>query len=329
LSQIGLGGKENRHVEELSSGERRRLTLALLEIGDPRVIILDEPSANLDPRGVSLIRERVRDWKKQGKTVIIVDTNPVFTDLADTMYTLRSRKLVEDAVRDDLYVNLPECRNNPAGASELVLELRGDIGYRDYTVLRDVDFKVYRGEIVAIIGPNGSGKTTLLKTIAGLTPILNGEITTSVKKLFYAPQNPDLVFVSWSVKREVKNIVKKTGLTVEELVNMFPWLSNALDQSPFLLSHGQRRLLELLIALAHGGDLLLLDEPTTGLDPSLYHSVLRELKNTRNKGRSIVVATHDPRLVLEVDRVYKVENGFLREVDKCRVVEEMIRETGV
>jgi len=86
--------KENVHVEDLSSGERRKLTLALIQVGDPPIYMLDEPSANLDPQTVALLRDNVKKWKKNGKTVLIVEHKiHYFKDLADEVYVLRGGRL--------------------------------------------------------------------------------------------------------------------------------------------------------------------------------------------------------------------------------------------
>lgn len=330
LNEIGLGDKVNVHVEDLSSGERRRLTLALIQVGDPPIYLLDEPSANLDPQSIALVRDTVKKWKNNGKTVIIVEHKiHYFKDLADEMYVLRGGRLEEFFVINDMLVNLPECKPTNSPEGEVILEFEGDIGYNDTPIVKNVEFKARRGELISIVGPNGSGKSTFLKTLAGFLKPVDGELNTCTRKYFYAPQNPDLVFVHRTVMKELESIARKTGKSLHELTYMYPWFMKILDKSPYQLSHGQRRLLELLIAFAYGEDLILLDEPTTGLDAQLYEYVIRELRTRVSKGSTIIVATHDPRLVLESSRVYVLESGKIKEDDKCRVAESMFKSMGV
>jgi len=330
LSEIGLSNKVNIHVEDLSSGERRKLTLALIQVGDPPIYMLDEPSANLDPQTVALLRDNVKNWKKNGKTVLIVEHKiHYFRDLADEIYVLRGGKLGEFFVINDMLVNLPECKSTSSSERKVVLEFEGYIGYNDTPIVRNAEFKARRGELISIVGPNGSGKTTLLKTLAGFLKPVDGEVKIFTKKYFYAPQNPDLVFVHRTVRKELESIARKTGIPLHELTFMYPWFTKMLDKSPYQLSHGQRRLLELLIAFAHGEELILLDEPTTGLDAQLYEYVIKELRTRVSKGSTVIVATHDPRLVLESSRVYIIESGKIKEDDKCRVAESMFKSMGV
>jgi energy-coupling factor transport system ATP-binding protein len=272
----------------------------------------------------------VKKWKKNGKTVLIVEHKiHYFRDLADEIYVLRGGRLEEFFVINDMLVNLPECKSTSSSVREVVLEFEGDIGYNDTPIVRNAEFKARRGELISIVGPNGSGKTTLLKTLAGFLKPVDGEVKTFTKKYFYAPQNPDLVFIHRTVRKELESIARKTGRPLHELTLMYPWFTKMLDKSPYQLSHGQRRLLELLIAFAHGEDLILLDEPTTGLDAQLYEYVIKELRTRVSKGSTVIVATHDPRLVLESSRVYIMESGKIKEDDKCRVAESMFKSMGV
>ncbi|MEM4717718.1 MAG: ABC transporter ATP-binding protein, partial [Desulfurococcaceae archaeon] len=114
-----------------------------------------------------------------------------------------------------------------------------------------------------------------------------------------------------------------------DLAELYPWYHEVKELSPFLLSHGQRRLLELIIAFTYGKDLVLLDEPTTGLDPQLYVSFLKHLKKHIYKGGSAIVSTLDPRLVLEASRVYIIRDNKLIEADKCIISKSMVENTGV
>ncbi|MEM0060271.1 MAG: ATP-binding cassette domain-containing protein, partial [Desulfurococcaceae archaeon] len=218
LSEIGLSNKVNVHVEDLSSGERRKLTLALIQVGDPPIYMLDEPSANLDPQSIALVRDTVKKWKNNGKTVLIVEHKiHYFRDLADEMYVLRGGRLGEFFVINDMLVNLPECETTSSSEGEVVLEFEGDIGYNDTPIVRNAEFKARRGELISIVGPNGSGKTTFLKTLAGFLKPVDGGVKTFTKKYFYAPQNPDLVFVHRTVKKELESIARKTSKPLHEL----------------------------------------------------------------------------------------------------------------
>lgn len=330
LEEIGLSGYEKKHVEELSTGMRRRLALATLEIGDPDLLLLDEPSANMDPDGIRMIRELVERSRSKGRGVLILEHKlHYFKDLVDKTLSLQSGRLVESIISGEQESMDIECRESIHAGSELAIRLEGDIGYRNEAVLVDVEFEARRGEIIVIAGPNGSGKTTLLRTIAGMLRPLDGVVEVKASRIFYAPQNPDQVFVYTTVEKEMKSVSRKTGIPLEELVEKYPWYYNVRERSPYHLSHGQRRLLEIVIALAYGQDIVLLDEPSTGLDPTLYTHMVKEIKRYAIRGGVVIIATHDPRLVLEATRAYVIERGRIREIDKCELFYSMIERTGL
>lgn len=332
LRNIGLNGKESTHIEDLSSGERRRLALAISTIHDPEYLILDEPSANLDPQGIFVIRELIKKYKNESKVVLISEHKVhYFRDLVDEVYVIQKGKLVKTDIGEELDVITRECKSSRTVSREPMVRASSVVlGYSHRIVLKEVNLDVGKGEIVTLVGPNGSGKTTLLKTIAGMLNPIEGRVEVFAKRTFYAPQNPDLVFVEPSVRKEILAVSRRTGISIDELIYRYPWYSEVWDMSPYILSHGQRRLLEVLIASAHGSELLLLDEPTTGLDPSNYSLLIKCIRKHVERGGSVLIATHDPRLVLDLaDRVYVVSDGKIKEREKCEVVYEMIKNAGI
>jgi len=159
--------------------------------------------------------------------------------------------------------------------------------------------------------------------LAGFLKPLSGSLKV-LGKTFYAPQNPDFAFVKSSVEKELIDVSKRSGVPLDRLRAVYPWLSSAAHRSPYRLSHGQRRLLSLLIAYAFGRDVMLLDEPTTGLDVNLYGDLVKMIAEAKSSGRAVVFSTHDPRLVADAaDRVYLVVSGRVKEVDKCSALKLM------
>ncbi|ADV64576.1 ABC transporter ATP-binding protein [Desulfurococcus mucosus] len=332
LDALGLRGKAGEHVENLSGGERKRLAITLSIIHDPDIIILDEPSASLDPAGIGFIRRLVSREKSRGRVILLTEhKGGYFADLVDKAYAVRKRRVVELAGEEIAdYEKMPECRETLGSSGGVLLETRGlSAGYRE-PLVENADIHIRRGEVVALVGPNGSGKSTILKTLAGFLKPLGGEVINAARGLFYAPQNPDTVFIHGSVRRELEDASRRTRVAFEELASMYPWYERVKGLHPLRLSHGQRRWLSILVAYAYGRDLMLLDEPTTGLDHALYSGLVKLVNELRGRGRSILLSTHDPRLVADVaDRVYVVEDGRVREKDKCKAVESMYRATGV
>jgi len=327
LRRVGLERKAHVHVEELSTGERRRLTVALALALDPQVLILDEPTASLDAEGIRIVKSVAEDYSARGRAVLIAEHKPrVFAGFADKFYTIVEGRIAElghSPIREKPTYECIE-RTESASTGEVVIETSNlAVGYGGKAVVDYIDIEVRRGEVVALVGPNGSGKTTILKTLAGFLKPLSGSLKVS-GKTFYAPQNPDFAFVKSSVEKELIDISKRSGIPLDRLRAAYPWLISAARRSPYRLSHGQRRLLSLLIAYAFGRDVLLLDEPTTGLDANLYRDLVKMIAEAKSSGRAVVFSTHDPRLVADVaDRVYLVESARVKEVDKCSALKLM------
>ncbi len=335
LSKYGLIDKAYHHVEELSGGEKRRLTIASATVHEPHILFLDEPSASMDPYGICSVRKDVMEYGLKGSTIILIEHKiKYFLDLVDYVIVLdrgRIQGVYEQASIDDKILSKflemgidardVDVVDHARGYGDEILRVRGlCIGY-DQVVVRDIDLELHRGEVLAIVGRNGCGKTTLLKTLAGFVKPLGGEIF-SRGKIFYVPQQPDYLFIEKSLEREVLEVSRKTGLDKEVLTSLIPWYERYRDVSPYRLSHGQRRWLSIIIGYGYSHDILLLDEPTTGLDYRLFRELETLINILREKGVGFIIATHDPRVVAEIaDNVLYIENSVARYIDRGRAVE--------
>ncbi len=329
---FGLNQYLDSHVEELSGGFKRRLTLLTAILHRPGNLLLDEPTASLDPWGVREVREFLSST--DGVRIIVEHKARYFLDMVDNMYILEDGrlKMVSEAdlhriegVETDLRRRLERI---PARRGELSAEISsGVIGYGE-PVLRDIEFRVWRGEAVALVGRNGSGKSTLLKTLAGFIPLLDGDIRLYDEPL-YLPQEPDIFFIHGRVYREVMSVIKGSKEDAYETLQDLGLDRRLLDMSPYRLSHGERRLLTLHLGRLYRHGLLLLDEPTTGLDPGAYLDVAKEVSKLKESGRAVVIATHDPRILLDVcDRAYIIGDGF-EEVSVDEAVEYLEKPLGL
>ena len=197
--------------------------------------------------------------------------------------------------------------------------------YGQSEVLHGLDFQVAPGEIVAVMGRNGMGKTTLMKTLMGIVPVKAGSIRVDgaeiggiksharvAKGLAYVPQGR-MIFSTMTVQENIE-----TGLTVtgtrrvpQDLYDMFPVLLEMKGRRGGNLSGGQQQQLAIARALASRPKVLLLDEPTEGIQPSIIREMGRTLKAIRDaRGLSIVVSEQVLSFALDVaDRVLVMENG--------------------
>ncbi len=331
LEAFGLAGKALWWVETLSGGEKRRLTLAAGTVHDPEALLLDEPTANLDPWIVGETIKFVRGFS--GPEIIVEHKARYFLDVVDEVVVLSGghvaarfkRPFTENDINrmEELGVDarIELKASEPRGEClSTVAKIAGArLGY-DAPVLSVDDFTACRGEIVAVVGPNGSGKTTLLRALAGQRKPLNGVVNVQ-GRAFYVPQNPDYSFLFPSVERELEEARRLGGRDPRPLFRALAGSGGSLESMPpFKLSHGQRRWLSIAVAYAYRPSLLLLDEPTTGLDISLYSRLVALLRSLSREA-AVVVATHDARLVAEAaDRVYAALEGDLVEVGKVEAL---------
>ena len=197
--------------------------------------------------------------------------------------------------------------------------------YGESEILHSLNLSVQPGEIVAIMGRNGMGKTTLMKTLMGIVPERGGEVSVGDTKITglkshqrvangiaYVPQGR-MIFSAMTVKENVE-----TGLTVtgqkavpDDIYELFPVLLEMKDRRGGNLSGGQQQQLAIARALASNPKVLLLDEPTEGIQPSIIREMARTLRKIRDqKGLSIIVSEQVLSFAMDVaDRVMVIENG--------------------
>ncbi|WP_342436997.1 ABC transporter ATP-binding protein [Paenibacillus sp. FSL L8-0436] len=196
-------------------------------------------------------------------------------------------------------------------------------------VLKDISLQVAEAETFGILGPSGSGKTTLVKLLTGIDEATSGEVRVlgipmpklvMLQQIGYMAQS-DALYTELSAKENLEFFAALYGLKggnrirrirdVLELVNLQDHLRKRVDQ----YSGGMKRRLSLAIALLHEPPLLLLDEPTVGIDPVLRQSIWKELKALNRKGTTIVLTTHVMDEAEKCDRLAMIRDGELLAVD--------------
>ncbi|WP_083609478.1 ABC transporter ATP-binding protein [Paenibacillus sp. P3E] len=196
-------------------------------------------------------------------------------------------------------------------------------------VLKDITLQVEQAETFGILGPSGSGKTTLVKLLTGIDEVTSGEVKvlgTLVPKLSLLQQigymaQSDALYTELSAKENLEFFASLYGLKggnrvrriadVMEIVNLQEHLRKRVDQ----YSGGMKRRLSLAIALLHEPPLLILDEPTVGIDPVLRQSIWKELRALNGKGTTIVLTTHVMDEAEKCDRLAMIRDGQLLVVD--------------
>ena len=380
LEAVGLRGFEHRDPMSLSGGEKQRLAIASVLALRPSVIVLDEPTTDLDPEGRAEVFELIKKLRAQGLSLIVIEHESEELRAADRIVVLREGEIAADGPPSEVFARtelLTACGVRPPGLGH-AFELQGidaqpksvdqafEVIVRAYPsvvattydsiarsrvpeepksagnaivgpafigienvsysyaggprVLDSIDLKVDVGEFLAIVGQNGSGKTTLAKHIVGLLQPATGRVTIdgkdraqmrpaeTAREVAYVFQNPDHQIFAATVEDEVAFGPRNFGLPVDEIKRRCDealeavGLQNERQSDPFLLSKGERQRLAVASVLVLRPRMLILDEPTTGLDYREQLRMMALVRDLNRAGIAIVIITHTPWLVAEFAR---------------------------
>ncbi|NMB70298.1 ATP-binding cassette domain-containing protein [candidate division WWE3 bacterium] len=338
LATMGIASLKDYTVETLSGGQLQRLAIATLLAIRPKVLILDEPLANLDPLGVNSVVEAVKILKEHVDVVIVAShwLDP-FLDISTRLIVIDSGRIALDIPSNSIGSYLDELRSLsveipqkilvrkmlseqgiafqssdeplrlPFGATlrmlspltafqgRIGLQLR-DVGYSydgNLNRLEDVTFSLGSSSRVAVVGHNGAGKSTLARLLAGLRKPTKGYLTSKFSSVSMTTQKPGLGFITSNVLDELRYGTSLSVADAEKILVAYD-LAKFAGVSPFTLSGGEQRRFSLAIALATNPDLIIMDEPTAGMDTRQVEFVQKIMEGFN--GASVYI-THDPRLV--------------------------------
>lgn len=318
---FGMGPWFHSDTDALSGGRKQLLALASTLVMQPRVLLLDEPTAQLDPIAArNFLHALFRVNRELGCTVVVATHEPEL--MAD--YATCAFELVDGAVRAVENLGRLKCEatlaergalcdaNAPAAVSARGAWFR--YGRDEDWVLRGLDLEVRQGEVHALVGGNGCGKSTLLALIAGTRRAQRGEVRSAISAKAMLPQDPKALFAEERVDEELMEWAHIGGYGADGVQAMMGELGLA-DRAglhPYDLSGGQRQMLALGKLLLVHPRLLLLDEPTKGLDRTARERVAGMIEAARRDGVTVIVSTHDLAFVRRVtDRVSLMFDGEL------------------
>ncbi len=315
--RLGIEHLLNRRTSELSGGEKQKVVLASMLALKPRILVLDEPTSQLDYESRTELFKLLKSLNSDGVTVVLVEHNLDGLE-CDWAYDLGSRQRTTPVIHP---VHEPSFTDSSGEAVLVVSGLTG--GYPSRTVLRDVSLKILKGECVAVTGANGSGKTTLVKHFNGLLKPIRGSVKaygmdTSetpteelARKIAHLPQNPSDMLFCDTAADELELTLKHLNLEgdVDSMLERFNLLRYK-DTYPRDLSVGERQRLALAAVLISGPEMVVLDEPTRGIDSKSRETLVSLIREMLSDDKTVVVVTQDRRLVAEVaSREIKVVNG--------------------
>lgn len=318
LHAAGVSHLAGRSVRTLSGGERQRVALASALAMRPQLVVLDEPTSQLDPDGAAMVLEAATSLAGRGCAVVISEhrLEPLLRVASALIRVEEGRAEPADPASWTLPA-APVAPGRRTGRRAEAWSLAGvSAGFAGHVVLDGVNLAGAAGEVVALSGPNGGGKTTLLRLIAGALPPLAGRVERRPGRIAYLPQNPTALLHRPTVRAEVRLTLRRAEESeVPEAVLQELGLLAVADRYPRDLSCGERQRAALAAVLPGRPDLVLLDEPTRGMDAAARAALVRLVARLRDAGSAVVLATHDAHLRTALaDRVVTVAGGGITEM---------------
>jgi len=322
----------------LSGGQKQRVAIAAALAMDTGVLILDEPTSELDVRATGKIIEVLKGLKAEGKTVIVVDHSlEGYRGVADRVLELSHGRISRQGTFDELFPHTqgslkalyedPDLSPySPQGTDPIIRLENVHHRYGEIAALNGVSISIYPGEFVALLGENGSGKTTLVKHLNGLLRPDSGTIRvldldattepvmTLVRHTGLVFQNPDTMLFADTVEEEIRfglNNIKTPDpdSRIRDILAMVR-LDGQEQTYPRHLSRGERQRLAVSCILAMEPEIIILDEPTTGLDEVESDRMMALMKSLQQQGHTIIMVTHNMRIAEEnAERIIVMESG--------------------
>jgi energy-coupling factor transport system ATP-binding protein len=371
LRVVGLENLGQRQPATLSGGQKQRLAIGSVLTMEPHILVLDEPTTDLDPQGAQEVLSVAGNLRRQGRTLIMVAPEPEMALEADRIWLMRNGELCAQGPPREILADLSalaSCGIKPPALLELfqslnwpgrpltlaeamtlidrhqlvpgrknnipstrpgqvqgpcVLQAQGLeylYPFQGIKALRGIDWQAGEGDFIALLGQNGSGKTTLAKHCNGLLKptagrmLVRGKPTQSLshrelaQEVGYIFQNPDHQIFARTVEEEIGFGLKVMGLEakvirqrVAEALEVVE-LKGYEEKLPFTLTKGERQRVAVASVLAVQPRVIILDEPTTGLDYRQQRRMMDLLRDLNQKGHTIIIITHSMWVAAEYAR---------------------------
>lgn len=315
--------EKNAKTKTLSGGQKQRLITASTLAMEQKIIILDEPLANLDTHTAHILLKALRNLANSGYAVLIVEHRlDVVKNYIDKVMRIENKQLFTSTDINDLNSGIKTIPHSDGSLPGEVL-IKGEklffaAGGRN--IIDGLDIEIRAGERIVLLGENGCGKTTLMRMLARLNKPSDGALSQTItkskkanskwfSKVGYVYQNPTYQLFMPTLLSEISFKAKSEEIA-REMINAFG-LSGLEQRHPQSLSEGQKRRASIAAVCASEPTVLFLDEPTVGQDyKNLCKTVETVNKINKNLGTAIVTVTHDKRCAGALaDRVLIMENG--------------------
>ncbi len=340
LADVEIEHLRYRDLFTLSSGEKQKVALASILAMDQPLLLMDEPTANLDISSIHELKHLLGKLKKQGRTMVISEHRLWYLrELADQVVVIKNGALVYDGPPDKLassnfrqkaglriWDHSPEVEDRPGQSGpNVALEVQGLYGSvgRNKQIVNNVNFAVEAGACIAVMGHNGAGKTTLSRIITGLQKEDKGVI--SIKGEVFKPksrigrigcvtQQAEQQLFSDTVLGELLLSPQNDNtddVAAKDILKQYDLLELK-DRHPQALSGGEKQRLAIAALMALDPEIIILDEPTSGLDMMRMRKLAAEIKKLCDQKIPVIIITHDIELVLLCcDKILWVDNGTI------------------
>ncbi len=329
VEELQLEPLMGRSLFNLSGGQKQKIACASVAVTRNDVILLDEPSANLDVCTMAELSDLLARWKAEGKTIVVAEHRISYLwDLADRALILKEGEITKELSRADMdamteaELHSLGLRSNsdrlPSWTSgdgmehlgEAVLSLR-DFRYKyknGYLALDIPRMQIPVGKVTAIVGNNGEGKSTFLNCLCGLGRRSKGILVHGGKQYRRRARQKEIYLVMQDVNHQLftESVLDEVLISqpVEDEAQARRILASLdlaeyADRHPMSLSGGQKQRVAVACAIASGREILLFDEPTSGLDYAHMLQIGGILRELKAMGRTVIVVTHDRELIAE------------------------------
>ncbi len=320
--QMDLAGLLNRNLFELSGGEKQKIACASVSVADPSILVLDEPTSNLDTDAIESLKKQLCLWKKEGKTLVVAEHRLNFLmEIVDRIFYLKDGVLTQTLTPSQLRNISPKeltamglrafsssqfmipCRKESKPSNWIRFRNLSFYYRKSFPALAIADLDLPRGEIIGLIGPNGAGKSTFAKCLCGLVKRCTGEVLLDGKRLSIKACGKYACMVMQDVNHQLftesvwQEVLLSTpqgdeSMAKEALVQMN--LEGVINRHPMSLSGGQKQRVAIAGAVVSHRPILVLDEPTSGLDRQHMLKVSATVQKLREMGKTILIISHDP-----------------------------------